>query len=85
MINERMTENCPECQTPVIPIDKKVAFKDSYGTYPVRQWFYNCANVECGWTWANEIQRENNSKFYKQSRKQRQFDLLQQGVGHFFG
>ena len=52
---------CPECQTLTLPHDKVLEVPTPMGRIPLRVWRYSC---ECGWTWANELQRRHNDHEY---------------------
>lgn len=58
----KKSECCPKCSTMTFPNDKAIQYTSSYVDFFVRIWKYNCE--ECGWVWANELQRKHNEKEY---------------------
>lgn len=61
-MSTKVFENCPACGKVTFPTDKLVVVKDkAVGDLPLRLWRYSC---ECGWTWANLLQREHNGHEY---------------------
>lgn len=75
-MSTKREEPCPECGTATPATDRHVRFFDNYGDFPVRQWSYEC---ECCWSWANEIQRENNSRFHRKAVDKRRDFLIGEG------
>jgi hypothetical protein len=61
-MSTKVPENCPKCANETFPTDKCMV----YGNVPVRTWRYECA---CGWTWANDMQREHNGREYSKMHK----------------
>jgi hypothetical protein len=67
----KIPEICPKCNTECMPNDKPVMYTERWGSFPVRIWNYDCSN--CGWTWANELQRKHNEQEYYKRRKESKF------------
>jgi hypothetical protein len=66
-IMAKKSEICPTCNIETLPIDKAIALDTEYGTVPFKQWRYECTG--CGWTWANEAQRQYNARLYNKILK----------------
>jgi hypothetical protein len=66
-MSTKLQAPCPRCDTLVMPTDKVVAVpsSDFVGTYPVKLWRYVC---DCGYIWANELQRKHNYNVEKKAR-----------------
>lgn len=54
-MSTKVPEKCPECQKSNMPTDTVIVVRG----LPLRLWRYHCE--DCGWTWANPLQREHNS------------------------
>jgi len=66
-MSTKVVENCPECGKATFPTDKLVVVKDkAVGKLPLRLWRYVC---ECGWSWANLLQRKHNDHEYNRMWK----------------
>ena len=64
-MSTKVAEHCPNCGHSNMPIDTLVIVKKSSvreDDIPLRLWRYHCE--DCGWTWANDLQREHNDKEY---------------------
>jgi hypothetical protein len=71
------TQICPECGVVASLKDEPVQFNDFAGTFPVRQLRYQC---DCGWSFTDEEQREQNHAFHRQARTNRAWELRDKGI-----